>query len=170
MANHCDNTVIIKADWEKLKPFITKSDEYNKSDQPDEYYKQEGDANPTEWNTEMNGLKIDWLTIMNHAIKNDMYLRVFYTYELESFIMDGEEYIIFAFESAWDFPVALESYLNTLDLPMEIACVENGCEIEGVAGEDFGLSIAEEPDEDGGYAWKYIEYSDELARALGRIE
>lgn len=169
MANVCDNSLIIKADWAKIAPFITKSDNYEKGNIPVGHYEQEGQNDPTVWNAEMNGLKIDWIEIMKVANEHDMGLRIFSTDDLTTFKYGDEEFVLVAFSSAWDFPVALETWLQATELPYQIAYVENGCEIAYVEGEDLGLTIFTEKDDDDTTVWNYIDYDDDLARALGRL-
>lgn len=76
-----------------------------------------------------------------------------------------DECITFDFGGRWDFPEAIENYLNDLDIAWQGAGVEDGCDWRYEFGnEDFGLRIvpANEIDESNDPDWHAIDLREDL--------
>lgn len=101
------------------------------------------------WYEISNGYKIDW-----HKLGA-------YSYEFPTYIEKQGDIMIVYFGGRWDFPSAVEDYLNSKHIKWQGAGVEDGCnwQYDEFGTADMGLRVTEcEPEDGDEYIYHTISY------------
>ena len=135
MANIADCNVLIEPNWGKLGKVITMEREFD-TEQDTAFESQKSSTKITVNYEEM--LKV----LKEHGIEATM-PRINYTRSLRLIYNPNIKKVLleWVFDAAWGFPAEVEDWLNAIEAPYQLGVVENGCEVEGVEGEEFGMEL-----------------------------
>lgn len=135
MANIADCVVLIAPNWRKLGDVIKRASA-TRVDSDGE----------TECQVQEQKIVVDYAAMEKvckahgyddgkPCIYNTNSLRLIYNRNIDCLLLE------WSFSAKWGFPREVQHWLDSIGIDYQIGVVENGCEVEEITGEDFGLEL-----------------------------
>ena len=140
MANIADCVVFIAPEWEKISPVIEATNHY------DSFSENEPGKN-FDGETHSVTLKVDYDAMVqflkDRGVKEAKIPRISCTRSLKLIYNPKIKKMLieWVFDSAWGMPMEVQQWLEMANLNYQWGVVENGCEVEEIEGQDYGLIL-----------------------------